>query len=695
MTNQKIYKKIKKSGVGSTIVLSIIFTILMIVLMIFAAGTFLEYLMDTKFSSEYETIVYLAHLYEEGQKGNYGDVFGLIDEDGHNYIIKDKSGKIIRSKGDNTCSSEGKKAKLNIKYDDVKVYEDTEINYIHVKNDSVSIDLKGLWKWINSEEGYKTSHLDELDDDTKVEVTVQSSDTEIEDSITHELSVNDPNRKYVNVPVWLGVDVNNGTEEFVGQALMSIDTGEIGIIILLVLLFVVIFSLLNLAFILTAIAGLVRQRKIVRFFFADTTTRGRNWMWFHIKGNELLRSRFGRRNKYAVVNLTFVNYRNYCVSHSLAEGEKMLAKVYELINKQLTKKEMCAHVSSSSFALALRYDDESELQQRLENLISMLENVDPGHKFSFQAGVQLVDEQGTDKASIRARKKIEIENEYNNACSARSRISDTDESGIVYFDDKLVEEQVWLDQVQEKQAQAVANEEFLVYYQPKYDPRSDKLCGAEALIRWESPDFGFVTPFRFIPIFEKNGFITEIDHYMITHVARDQKKWLDKGYTCVPVSVNVSRAHFIESDLAEQIRDMVDAEGCPHEYIEIELTESAFFDDKKAMINTINRLKSYGFTVSMDDFGAGYSSLNSLKDMPLDVLKLDADFFRGENENGRGEIVVSEAIKLAKSLNMKTVAEGVETEEQVKFLAGEGCDMIQGYYYAKPMPEAEYEERMR
>ena len=221
------------------------------------------------------------------------------------------------------------------------------------------------------------------------------------------------------------------------------------------------------------------------------------------------------------------------------------------------------------------------------------------------------------------------------------------------------------------------------------------LRGAEALIRWDSPVYGFLSPYKFIPIFEKNGFVTEIDHYMLTHVARDQKRWLDMGLKCVPVSVNVSRAHFIEPDLAEQIRDTVDREGAPRELIEIELTESAFFDDKNAIINVINKLKSYGFKVSMDDFGSGYSSLKSLKDMPLDVLKLDADFFRGkEAGTDRGAIVVGEAIKLAKSLNMLTVAEGIEERKQVEFLAEQGCDMIQGYAFAKPMTGADYEERM-
>ncbi len=138
----------------------------------------------------------------------------------------------------------------------------------------------------------------------------------------------------------------------------------------------------------------------------------------------------------------------------------------------------------------------------------------------------------------------------------------------------------------------------------------------------------------------------------------------------------------------------MDSAGTPRDLIEIELTESAFFDDKNALLETIRRLKEYGFAVSMDDFGSGYSSLNSLKDMPLDVLKIDAEFFRGENAGERGEIVVSETIRLAQSLHMRTVAEGVELKEQVDFLAEQGCDMIQGYYFAKPMPKNEFETKM-
>ena len=255
-------------------------------------------------------------------------------------------------------------------------------------------------------------------------------------------------------------------------------------------------------------------------------------------------------------------------------------------------------------------------------------------------------------------------------------------------------QQLWEHHVEENMERALAAEEFQIYLQPKYNPVTEELSGAEALVRWINQEDGLISPGRFIPIFEKDGFITRLDDYMIAHVAALQMRWLSEGRKVVPVSVNVSRAHFTRPDLAEHICGLVDQYHLPHELLEIELTESAFFDDKEALLQTVNALKKYGFFVSMDDFGAGYSSLNSLKELPLDVLKLDAEFFRGQYEKERGNIVVSEAIRLAKKLNMKIVAEGIEEQDQVTFLAGLGCDMIQGYYFAKPMPANEYEAKM-
>ena len=236
-------------------------------------------------------------------------------------------------------------------------------------------------------------------------------------------------------------------------------------------------------------------------------------------------------------------------------------------------------------------------------------------------------------------------------------------------------------------------EEFEVYLQPKYSPSDKKMVGAEALVRWNSRTEGFIPPNRFIPIFEENGFITQLDDYMVSKVAKLLSEWTIQGKKTVPISVNISRAHFAQEGLAEHICQLVDAYGPSHELIELEVTESAFLDDKKVLIETVKQLKAYGFRVSMDDFGSGYSSLNSLMDIPFDVLKLDTEFFRGD-DSSRGETIVCEIIRLAKKLGMHVVAEGVEKKEHVELLTELGCDMIQGYYFAKPMPVSEFEEKV-
>jgi EAL domain-containing protein (putative c-di-GMP-specific phosphodiesterase class I) len=169
---------------------------------------------------------------------------------------------------------------------------------------------------------------------------------------------------------------------------------------------------------------------------------------------------------------------------------------------------------------------------------------------------------------------------------------------------------------------------------------------------------------------------------------------LDKGECVVPISMNVSRQHMKDLEIIDYVRDLCDTYKVPTRYLEFELTETMCTERTDRVMEFITAFHKMGMKVSMDDFGSGYSSLNSLKDMPLDVLKLDAEFFRGENVDGRSEIVVSETIKLAQSLEMKTVAEGVEAKETVDFLADQGCDMIQGFYFARPMPGSEFEQKM-
>ena len=656
---------------------------------IYATDQFINYILYNKVSTEYEAASVMADIYRSTEDKD--EALILMNRFNRDFYVVDKNGKMVCHRGELTADETSYKVKISAfrKNLEVTAYKDREINVIYPekgkKNKAGELDfsLKKFIKFVNDES-------DKLEDQG-LEIAVDAEGNQF------FVGYDDEDFEMLNLPIWLTVEDEEGQEgedTVVVKALVRLNEQDIIIFVVIMAIILVVILVVIISIFTRTISNIHRQKKVTNYFFTDTVTGGRNWMWFLIRGEQLLTKRSSIKKSFAIVNLEMMNYQNYCLCHSVPEGEKLLGKVHEEIFKAVGKKEICAHGGGSNFGMILEYTGREEIKQRLEELIGSLQTIDSGHKFNFRAGVNILETRTDESGKAIRRKDIIVEDEYINACAATASLSGNDESCVAFFNDKLIEEEKWQDSVQELQEKAVRNEEFLVYYQPKYDPRTNKLTGAEALIRWQSPELGFVSPGKFIPIFEKNGFITNIDHYMISHVARDQKAWLDKGYKCVPVSVNVSRAHFVEDDLAEQIRDMVDAAGAPHEYIEIELTESAFFDDKKAMINTINKLKSYGFAVSMDDFGSGYSSLNSLKDMPLDVLKLDAEFFRGESADGRGEIVVSEAIKLAKSLNMRTVAEGVEVKNQVDFLAGEGCDMIQGYYYAKPMPAADYEGRM-
>ena len=678
-TKKQIYKEIKRKRIVGPIIFFILMMAVVGVGVYFSVKYFVSYTLDNKMTTEYENAENMAEIYDAGGEGR--DAFKLLDKFGRSFFVVDQSGKVVLQKGENTSGTVAKKVELKI-FDSEEyatVYTDTELNVLDVdKDNKLTLNYRKFAKYLESEE-YESKHI---------HVRIGDEDLEIE-------NLEEEYDDYVDIPIWISFSVRNGQETLFVQGMLHISEKDLLAFVIIVITVTVIALITMILLLSRAIAGIHRQKKTINFFFTDTVTGGRNWMYFILRGEQLLCRGKNKKSKYAVVSLDLKKYRNYCLCHSVAEGEKLLRNVHDLLSTEVDKKsELFAHGESSNFALILRCEDEDRFKMRLYELIRKLEKLDNDHRFNFQAGVSVLDIITNDKGRIVRRKSVNLDEEYNKALSARESLAESDESGVVIFGDKLVEEERWLDQVQEHQEKALNMEEFEVYYQPKYDPRSKELRGAEALIRWQSPELGFVSPGRFIPIFEKNGFITNIDHYMISHVAADQKRWMDDGLKCVPVSVNVSRAHFAEEDLAEQIRDMIDKAGTPHNLIEIELTESAFFDDKKAMVNTINKLKEYGFAVSMDDFGSGYSSLNSLKDMPLDVLKLDAEFFRGDESDGRGRIVVSEAIKLAQSLNMRTVAEGVEIKEQVDFLASEGCDMIQGYYFAKPMPKNDYRNRM-
>lgn len=664
----KVLKIVTKNHIWLTIVLCVIIAFYTALFVKLFSDVFSDYILNTKFMDEYEKVEYMSKLYDLNIDNNGENVYSLLNEEGRNYFISDNLGNVIYHHGEITMGENSGYISIPVSTNEekkIKIYFDEETDGLFYSDEEGDLKPRPIGLLLFGFEFYEKSG--------------------IKDNLK---------KASIDLPMWMTYDVQGGKQTFTCQILFKLSLMDGVFLASFIVISVALVACIIVLLLVNMINTLVNQKRLSKVFFTDPITRGHNWMWFSFRGEQLLKRKGSAKESYAVLDLVFVKFRNYCVCHSVIEGEEMLYRVDRIINQSLNKKEMAAHYASANFVLLLKFKDREELRVRIQQIIDKLETIDKDHKFTFHVGVYVVENRKNAKGKPVRRKNIDIEREYNNACTARSTLEECDDSGIAFFDENLVEEQKWIDTVMERRRSAIENEEYVIYYQPKYDPKNNKLRGVEALIRWNSPDLGFKGPGTFIPILEKNGFIQDIDHYMITHVARDQKSWLDAGYECVPASVNVSRAHFSENDLAEQIRDAVDAEGCPRNLLEIELTESAFFDDKKAMIDTILKLKEYGFMVSMDDFGSGYSSLNSLKDMPLDILKLDAEFFRGDTNGGRGEIVITEAIALAKSLNMLTVAEGVEFKEQVEFLASKGCDMIQGYFFAKPMPKEEYADKM-
>lgn len=239
---------------------------------------------------------------------------------------------------------------------------------------------------------------------------------------------------------------------------------------------------------------------------------------------------------------------------------------------------------------------------------------------------------------------------------------------------------------------ALQEKQFIVYYQPQYNHSTGTLLGAEALVRWQHPERGLISPGVFIPIFEKNGFISNLDFYVFEEVCAFHRRCIDKGMSVVPISTNFSRNDIFQPNFADKLDSIRAKYDVPVKYLRIELTESSVMESVDYANEVIAKLHDYGYVVEMDDFGSGYSSLNVLKDIDLDVIKLDMLFLAEESESNRGGTIISSIVRMAKWLDMPVIAEGVESVGQADFLKSIGCNYIQGYLYSRPVPEKEYKQ---
>lgn len=385
--------------------------------------------------------------------------------------------------------------------------------------------------------------------------------------------------------------------------------------------------------------------------------------------------------EFALMNLNIGSFK--VVNDLLGRdvGDKVLISIADALRGLFTGKGVFARFFADKFIVLTPYSERAvhpqtvleAVQRRLKasGLIS--------HEMQYYIGVYKV----TDRS-------MSVENMADRASIACRSINGSFREHIAYYDEKMRQRMLEEQEICDESHQALQNGEFIVYYQPIYGIKAKRFTSAEALVRWNHPTKGMISPGKFVPVFEKNGFIAELDLYVLEQVCKYMKRRREAGLPDFPVSVNISRMSLYNPNLFETISDITDRYNIDPKYFRIEITESAYNDNPALLLETIDKLREKCYPVLMDDFGSGYSSLNTLKDIPIDILKLDMKFMQGFEKNGKVGTIVTSVARMAKWLNIPMLAEGVETKEQFDFLASVGCAYIQGFYFSRPVSEDEF-----
>ena len=371
----------------------------------------------------------------------------------------------------------------------------------------------------------------------------------------------------------------------------------------------------------------------------------------------------------------------------LNEGDKLLKYLGNTLQRVFlgVQGSCCARLQADLFAVSFVYHEED-----VENYISVIESEIKKYSLSLNIdillsfGIYVVEDKKMEGPLMRYRASLALKSVKGNYIRH-----------YAFYDADMRERVLKEQKITQTMSRALENNEFSVYYQPKHSLEDGSIIGAEALVRWFSSERGMISPAEFVPIFEGNGFIMKLDMFVWEEVCKFIKSGMDAGNDIVPISVNISRIDLYNPELCSFIKGLVEKYDIPRSKLELEFTESAFMENPQLLIQTMSTLRDYGFTVEIDDFGSGYSSLNMLKDAPVDVLKIDLHFLAKGNNGERADSIMSAIVRMAKMLGMLSIVEGVETQAQIDFLKTIGCTMVQGYYFAKPMPEDEFVDYIR
>ena len=400
----------------------------------------------------------------------------------------------------------------------------------------------------------------------------------------------------------------------------------------------------------------------------------------HLKQSELDIS-------YAMICTDISNFERVNNLYGFQKADQLLADTATLLTSCSKDVCLCCRSVADHFVALISYKELLFLKRLLEVLCSEFE--ERIGKLYADAYIQL----GLGVYMISNRQEpVEKMVEYANV--ARKSLRLKKKSRIAIYDAKVYSQMQRVGRIERSMKDALENREFKAYLQPKYNLESGRIVGAEALVRWIHKDGTMVYPDEFIPVFEKNGFIVNLDFYILGEICKMIQRRVQAKKSCVPISINQSRVLLQEKDYVSKVAGVLAHYNTPPRYIELELTERIFRDDLTELADMMDKLRTIGVRWSIDDFGTGYSSLNLLKELPVDIIKIDKSFLDETESSETSKIIIRKTVELTQELDKTVVCEGVETENQADYLRGIRCDMAQGYLYAKPMPMDEFENLM-
>lgn len=383
--------------------------------------------------------------------------------------------------------------------------------------------------------------------------------------------------------------------------------------------------------------------------------------------------------EFDIICSDIVNFKLINDIFGVPAGDRILCGIADLYLTHSGSRAICCRFNADQFACLLerRWEYTDEMFQQACAEISALPHA---KNVVMKWGIYHVEN-----------RNIPVEQMCDRAILAARTIKGQYGKYFAKYDDNLRNKLLWEQTVTNNMDAALQEKQFEIYLQPKFRIKDNRLAGAEALVRWKHPEWGMQSPAQFIPLFERNGFITKLDQYVWDRACEVLQDWDRKGYPPIAVSVNVSRADIYNADLEDILQRTIKKYELPPARLHLEITESAYTETPKQIVEVVGHLRELGFIIEMDDFGAGYSSLNMLNEMPVDILKLDMKFIQSETAKPANQGILRFIISLARWMSLSVVAEGVETQEQLERLRAIGCDFAQGYYIGKPMPVKDFE----